>query len=640
MDYYSYILGFLFTMAFYHLMVYTGRRDDRSNLAFGLFFFFFAVSLFIRYVYPRFPFHSRSIESVAYLFGTVFVGYFLTTFANEVFGFKTTRRVTRLYFIVCLPAVVVASTLFLLLSNILFISSSYILICGFALVYFIVLIKNTVTGYSRFNTKQKTVIRGFIMTLAFVLFFLVGNAVNFRMASWITSIIYAALGLSFVYALTTGFNAEHKALEDLNRDLERKVEERTNELNGLFEQKRMFFVNIAHETKTPLTLIRNYLEAYVAKTGESPELSIIRQNVWKLERDMLNYLDLTRLEREGMSFDHGTVINLSALCRLKEILFLEYAEQRRVAITPYVEDGIFVRMDPEAADRILTNLLDNAVKYSRPDTLITLSLKSGDGYANLRIEDQGIGIPPEQLDTIFEPYYQVSHKKRNIQGSGMGLSIIKKIIDSVGGTISVESRINEGTLIRIRFKVCGETAAARTGFKPQRPVSAALPATGMGEVYFEGRKNILVVEDNPQMRTYLFDTLNDAFNVFCASNGKEAMERLQTIPRPNLVLSDIMMDQMDGYAFHEAFSADPGNGDIPFIFLTALASEERKIRGLKMGVIDYITKPFRADEVKSKIASCLKLQVASRDSAIARTEEAISSVLREPDPEQDKGGSH
>ncbi|MEJ2664204.1 MAG: response regulator, partial [Spirochaetia bacterium] len=300
-------------------------------------------------------------------------------------------------------------------------------------------------------------------------------------------------------------------------------------------------------------------------------------------------------------------------------------------ITCRIQKNLSVKIDPFAVDRIINNLLDNAVKYTDEDGKIRVNLHNFGNQVFLTVHNSGVLIPAEQQENIFKPFYQISHAKRNIQGIGMGLNIVKNILTEVDGTIEVKSAADAGTTFTVTFNRFGPSGSEKS--ISDIPLSTPLAVAGdiglKPELYKKERKNILIVEDKPEMLAYLQDNLYDAYNVFLAENGRMAIERLEENAKPDIIVSDIMMDEMNGYEFYDTLMQNKKYSDIPFIFLTAMTADSDKIQGLKKGAVDYICKPFVIEELLQKIRSILRLQESLRKNQIARIGANITKILSE-----------
>jgi signal transduction histidine kinase len=374
-------------------------------------------------------------------------------------------------------------------------------------------------------------------------------------------------------------------------------------------QRTNYFINLAHEIKTPLTLILNFLKKDIKTRGSSKDLEIVDSNLNKLQRDILNFLDLEKLNQGRIFYDHSQTISFSEIVKHKAKMFNEIAKVHNITTSLHIQDSLFVNIDPLAIDRALNNLLDNAIRYNKVNGSITINLTScTDQKVWLSIKDTGIGMAEDQLDHIFEPYYQISHKKRNIQGMGMGLSIVKNIIDDAGGILDVTSQLDKGSNFDIVLNSVQPEDELENYINHTFNSNIKLQSSPtLRSVDFDNnRSTILVVEDNVEMLSFIFDHLQNIYNVFTSVNGKDALKNLKNIPKPHVIISDIMMDEMDGHEFFETLSKLQDYQDIPFIFLTAKTKQSEKVKALSNGAIDYIYKPFSIEELMAKTEAIIR----------------------------------
>jgi DNA-binding LacI/PurR family transcriptional regulator/signal transduction histidine kinase/DNA-binding NarL/FixJ family response regulator len=375
------------------------------------------------------------------------------------------------------------------------------------------------------------------------------------------------------------------------------------------EQKTQFFINVAHETKTPLTLIRNYLLFYLEQHPPDEHLEVIKQNIDMLLVNMLNFLDVEKLQKGNTMYQHDTLVDLSESARKKCALFRGLAKKKNIRITVNAENSIFIRIDTFALDRIFNNLLDNAVKYIHPGGRVTVDVWGGEGRAVLRISDNGPGLPVDTYEHIFEPYYLLSQKKTSKQGIGVGLSIVKKIIDEMDAAITVEKSRGGGACFTIIFEDSSAVKEGETIHEMPATIPSSTVSTSIKERNISPQKtSLLIVDDNVQLLQFMQASLEETYNVFLARDVPEAHFKLKNMPRPDLIIADIMMDGADGFMLLEELSAREGYNDIPFIFLTAMSGEKERIKGLGMGAVDYIEKPFSIEEIRAKIESIIALR--------------------------------
>lgn len=412
--------------------------------------------------------------------------------------------------------------------------------------------------------------------------------------------------------------AELKTLNDeiqlLNSNLKDKVLERTKELETMHQQQTTTFVNMLHETKTPLTLINNYIEEYTSKVHNTPELSIIRHNISKLSTDISNMFDLEKFNKGLNAYNHNQVTDLTKLVNENLVLFRHYAAKKQIQIISAIDDNVFLMADHSAVYRIFNNLLDNAIKFSdRNGTIyVCLSRIENNQRLLLSVRDEGPGIEKKHQTKIFEPYFQIVRKKSNRQGMGLGLPLVKKIVDQVNGFISVESNpvVNRGVTMNVVLQnyepSIEEEIVKHFAFKPSTTFDFS-ESDSLPELKFRKElRTIMIVEDNQNMLFYLARKFNKHYNVIPATNGSNALHCLKQLSyRPDLILSDYMMDNVDGISLGKILSNSDKFGHIPLILLTADTTTDTKLKALKIGVIDILYKPFSFNELQQKIETVL-----------------------------------
>ncbi|HOV15121.1 MAG TPA: ATP-binding protein, partial [Spirochaetota bacterium] len=389
------------------------------------------------------------------------------------------------------------------------------------------------------------------------------------------------------------------------------IETQTKSLHS----ENIYFMNLAHEIKTPLTLISNYLEKYIKSVTYTEDLKIIKQNIDKLQRDMLNFLDTGKLERGQMFYNNQQTINFSTFILNKIDLYRESAAKKNISLETDIENNVYVRIDPLAMDRIVNNLIDNAIKYTNNGGKVIIILKINRDRVEFIVSDDGIGMDEKSLKYLFKPYHQIANKKRATQGVGLGLFIISKVIESVKGEIFVQSRPNEGTTFTVRFKIASKAENESSGndIISQKIVDSTSVITNINDgIYKENRARVLFVEDNKDLLSYLKSSFESDYNVFVAENGLKALEKLNHIHKPDVIVTDLMMDELNGFELYQELSKNFKFNDIPFIFLSAVTSFSEKLKILENGAVDFINKPFSIDELRFKINSIVRFQNMKR----------------------------
>jgi signal transduction histidine kinase/DNA-binding NarL/FixJ family response regulator len=411
-------------------------------------------------------------------------------------------------------------------------------------------------------------------------------------------------------------------LSNWNMKLQEEVNKRTRALEKINEQRTNTFVNLAHETKTPLTLINNYLEEYISKNESSEELSIVKRNLDKLSTDIVNLFDLEKFNKGFAVYNHDLLTDFSESVKNSTILFKQYVSNRNIELTSSVEENIFVKADPLSINRVINNLVENAIKFSIDGGAIAIKLKRDNNKIIFSVKDNGVGIPSDLHKKVFDPYYQMANQKKSIQGMGLGLPIVKKVIDELHGQIKIVSNPQKffGTEVTVvlNIHVISEDQLVSANTLKNIGTIVSDYIVIQDSIYNENKQTILIAENNKTMLNYLLGKLGERYNVYAGLNGNEALRKLKNISViPDLIISDVMMDKLDGFAFAKIISNDPLYNYIPFIFLTAKDTHNDKIQGLKLGAIDYIKKPFSITELLQKVESVLATAVKHKKAVLS-----------------------
>lgn len=389
------------------------------------------------------------------------------------------------------------------------------------------------------------------------------------------------------------------------------------------EEKNFYFMNLAHEIKTPMTLIRNYLDLYIRKVGPTDELNVISLNINKIEKDMVNILDCRKLEEGKIIYNHKQVSNLSNILHLKEKLYIEAAAKKQITLTYCITENIYLQADPLALDRIITNLIDNAIKYTPNGGKIDVKLEILKGHKiELSVKDTGVGISKKDQHKIFSPYIQIMNSEGSSNGVGLGMFITYGIVKELKGSINVNSDTQgKGTCFTVRLhqfnddKVKNQTItnidSKSLNISTTSPIfenyKLELPPPTVG--FF----NIMILEDNIDLSYYLATSLKDSYNIYLANNGNEGIRLLEEIKKPDLIISDMMMPDLDGYDFLNYLNKHEDFRDIPFIFLSAASDNDNKVKAFLSGAVDFVGKPFSIELLKARINALLNYQKMKKE---------------------------
>jgi signal transduction histidine kinase/DNA-binding response OmpR family regulator/ligand-binding sensor domain-containing protein len=404
---------------------------------------------------------------------------------------------------------------------------------------------------------------------------------------------------------------------DLGRTLT-VVENQASQLRSLDEAKSRFFANVSHEFRTPLSLIMGPLEDL--RDGRSGalndtarrKLGTILANSQRLSQLVEQLLDVARLESGTLTLRAEVRDVVPQLRRIAES-FASLAERRGISFRVAVPaGGLRVRHDPDQLEKIVGNLSGNALKFTPPGGLVELRAAREGDWAVIEVEDTGPGIAAEHQERIFERFYQADDSSRRAhEGTGIGLALAKELVELHGGTLAVRSAEGEGSTFTVRLPLATGEATVRNQetVAPDDPVVSApamleAAATAATAGSRDDVTTVLVAEDNEELLEYLAEHLRDQYRVITAANGARALA-LARERVPDLVVSDVMMPELDGQSLCEAIKADPEIDFIPVILLTAKASRESRLAGLEGGADDYLAKPVDMRELLVRAANLI-----------------------------------
>jgi len=491
---------------------------------------------------------------------------------------------------------------------------------------------------------------------------------------------------AFVGAMSCAYLDRMRFADFLQR---RELERARDELEQLDAAKSRFTANIHHELRTPLTLTLAPVETMLAGGfGEITEqqrsyLETIRNNGLRLLKLINNLLDLAKIESEQLSVTRRA-LQVGELASELIAGSRPLAERKGVTLGARgLETLPQIHADPEALEKVIVNLLGNALKFTESGGRIDLEGRAnGAGGVELVVRDTGLGIPPEQLDRIFDRFAQVDGSTtRRHEGTGIGLALTRELVVLHGGRIWAESAgIGHGAAVHVvlpRGEPDGdaddalEEAVLATADGAPEALSRSLAAmeaeldladdegegsgrlvelersaaraeslAGLGEDSTgpapsvpADAPEVLIVEDNPDMRRLLSFLIGQEFRLRVARNGREGLERARE-RHPDLVLTDVMMPEMSGTELCAALKADRDTEGIPVVLVTSKAEREMKIEGLEGGADDYVTKPFHPRELMARVRSLVRLhmlgeQLADRNALLESTNEELQAAMQE-----------
>lgn len=396
------------------------------------------------------------------------------------------------------------------------------------------------------------------------------------------------------------------------------IETQAGELRELDAAKSRLFANISHELRTPLTLmlapVSSLHKRLPEEAAERPFLNMIRQNGEQLLRRVNEILDLSKLDAGKLELEEDAVA-IDAFVRRQVSMFESYAHQQQVDLDyeSSLEAEQALLTDEDKLGKIVTNLLSNALKFTPAGGSVLVEAEREDSQLKITVADTGRGIPAEELEHIFERFYQSKQRDVPLEGgTGIGLAFCKELAAVLGGSLEAESQVGKGStfILRVPYQAASIAAPEDEKLYSTRPGAAegsvlTKPSSSSDET-LQGR--LLIVEDNQALREYLEAILSPAYRVHCVKNGREALSWLEQngAGALDLIISDVMMPEMDGFTLLEKLKEDNRYKFLPIIMLTALARRESRLRALRIGVDDYLLKPFEEEELLARIQSLLR----------------------------------
>lgn len=391
--------------------------------------------------------------------------------------------------------------------------------------------------------------------------------------------------------------------------MKRRIEEDAN------KAKLQFFTNISHELRTPLTLIADPVNYIIhddnLNSQQRSMLQIVQRNVLVLTQLVSEILDFRKVQNGKMELRLSD-FNLSESMKQWIMLFSASAQKKHIAISMNAPDAVMLRADQDKIERICYNLLSNALKYTSEGGEITLTAKEENGRVMISVADNGCGISSDELPYIFDRFYQAKNAGR---GTGIGLAIVKAFTELHHGEVSATSIEGKGSTFTIHIPVRqkGEVTNQPTEkieqlVEPSSAQEVPNQARHIDELiqpYQTDKPEVLIIDDNIDIRTYLRSVLSEKYNVSEAADGKAGLELARKIV-PDIVLSDIMMPVMDGLAFCQQLKTDKAISHIPVILLTARSLDEQRAEGYEHGADAYLSKPFSLRLLFSRIDNLIQ----------------------------------
>ncbi|MCB0547038.1 MAG: response regulator [Phaeodactylibacter sp.] len=432
------------------------------------------------------------------------------------------------------------------------------------------------------------------------------------------SALSAILGLVALFQYFRNRQRLRQKEAELALQLKKAEAEQLRELDQL---KSNFFANISHEFRTPLTLILGPLQQMrsgALQGNPQPYVDIMYRNGKRLQALINQLLDLSKLESQKMQLrpEPGDIIRfIRQLAGSVE----SWAEQKQIDYQLQLpEQPLWVAFDRDKLEKILINLLSNALKFTPNGGSVTLKVEAfpEDRQQVLAFEvaDSGKGIPASELDKIFQRFYHSPETPDGTASSGIGLALARELVELHGGAIRVESEEGKGTAFTVRLPFKNASPVEEVISEVNEAPANTGPA-GTVETDSSSPKDapiVLIVEDNPDVRLYIKGQLSGLYQILEAENGRQGLElALNTIP--DLVITDLMMPEMDGTTLARQLKSDERSSHIPVVMLTAKAERSDRLEGLETGADDYLIKPFDAEELQARVRNLIEQRRRLRD---------------------------
>ena len=436
---------------------------------------------------------------------------------------------------------------------------------------------------------------------------------------WATWWAYSAYALLLLGILVLYIRVRFRRMHQKSQMVLREQE--AVQLKHLDEVKTRFFANITHEFRTPLTLIITPLEQLLNEIPDSPfhqRLTLIFRNANRLLRLINELLDLAKLEAGNLTVT-PTPADLPEFIHRTVLVFTEEAQRKQIELqlTNHLSQSIYW-FDADKVEKILTNLLSNAVKFTDQNGSITVSIQADSlvpdtnnpvptDLIRLTVHNTGAGISSTNLPYVFDRFYQATPSSDgSASGSGIGLSLVKELVEIMQGKISVISDATQGTTFSVEFP-CDQARVIST---PDPAINTFSSVSTIGQVTTkhsstrESLPQILLVEDNNDIADYVISVLSAEWQVLRVNNGRAGVETAIS-QGPDLIISDVLMPEMNGYELCRQLKTNPITNHIPIILLTAKVAVESRLEGLTAGADDYLAKPFQVDELRGRVRNRL-----------------------------------
>lgn len=420
-----------------------------------------------------------------------------------------------------------------------------------------------------------------------------------------------ALGALGLIALGGFFYFRSETKKKIAESKKQIAENEANRLNELNDLKNRFYTNITHEFRTPLTVIKGMAEQM---EGDQESKTLIQRNSKNLLHLVNQLMELSKLESQKMTLHLVQRNIVPYLFYLTESL-RSHADSKNIDLSfqAHTEEQM-MDFDPEKIQHIIINLLANAIKFTQEGGAVQLNTNTTTNQLIVKVIDNGIGIQPEHLPHVFDRFYQAdSSTTRRGEGTGIGLALVRELAELMKGSIAVKSDWSKGTEFTLKLPIqqnapvsieMEQDALVATTIATANPI---ITATKEDHILPDDANRLLIIEDNPDVVTYLKTCLQNDYQIEVAYDGKTGIEKaIETIP--DIIISDVMMPEKDGYEVTQTLKNDERTSHIPIIILTAKADDPSRLEGLERGADAYLSKPFHKKELTLRLSKLIELR--------------------------------
>lgn len=624
----SFFLGFLMMMLFYNIMYYLFSRDKAyiyySIYLIGLVSYTAYIAgdlavLLEPYLFPQHPEYIQLSKLMVY-FGLMGYWAFLRSFFHLHSLLPFWDKVFKYLILIGFPLMII--DVILMFSSNFSPNVSDVASMGYVALF---AVSNLFFLKPLYDTKQKKayfILAGVAAVAVGYLLTVLGRfeSLNFRLVFFrvgaVFEIIAFSLGLAYRQREAEREQQQAKFALEKNKILQEKKQEEALRLKEIDELKTRLYTNITHEFRTPLTVIMGMADEI---KGNENIKQLISRNSQSLLSLVNQILDLTKLQEGKMQLNYVHKDVVTYLQYLTEA-FHSFASAQHIRLSAYTEiEELYMDFDEEKLAHIISNLLSNAVKFTPAHGKIILhinqkSTPNQQNYLQIKVKDTGVGIASDKLEQVFHRFYQIENSAHQAQqGTGIGLALVKELVELMGGSIGIKSELGKGTVFTILLPI-QKTVEKSTEKKIKvMDIEKILSNTEVStnEVIMSpspSKKPILLLaEDNPDVAKYIEICLKDDYQMFIVDNGQKGINKALEIV-PDIIISDVMMPQKSGFELCETLKNDERTSHIPIILLTAKVAQEDKLTGLKSRADAYLIKPFHKEELQIRLQNMLNLR--------------------------------